>query len=76
VSIAAVAVGLAAHRLGDLAQRRAVVIGTGENGELTGRVLSGHGAKTVFVAHRRHDRARTRTAIRPARSRSRVCKQN
>jgi glutamyl-tRNA reductase len=57
VSIAAVAVGLAAHRLGELSQRRAVVIGTGENGELTGRVLSGHGAKTVFVGYRRYDRA-------------------
>jgi len=57
VSIASVAVGLAAHRLGALAQRRAVVIGTGENGELTGRVLSGHGARTVFVANRRYDRA-------------------
>ena len=57
VSIASVAVGLAAHRLGALAERRAVVIGTGENGELTGRVLFGHGARTVFVANRRHDRA-------------------
>jgi glutamyl-tRNA reductase len=57
VSIATVAVGLAAHRLGELSQRRAVVIGTGENGELTGRVLSGHGAKTVFVGNRRYDRA-------------------
>jgi glutamyl-tRNA reductase len=57
VSIASVAVGLAAHRLGGLAERRAVVIGTGENGELTGRALSGHGARTVFVGNRRYDRA-------------------
>jgi len=57
VSIASVAVELAAHRLGELAGRRAVVIGTGENGELAGRVLFEHGAATVFVANRRQDRA-------------------
>jgi glutamyl-tRNA reductase len=57
VSVASVAVGLAAHTLGELAQRRAVVIGTGENGELTGRVLREHRARTVFVANRRYDRA-------------------
>lgn len=57
VSIASVAVGLAANRFGALAERRALVIGTGENGGLTGRVLFGHGANTVFVANRRHDRA-------------------
>jgi glutamyl-tRNA reductase len=57
VSIASVAAALAARRLGTLARRRAVVIGTGENGELTGRELSGHGTSTVFVANRRYDRA-------------------
>ncbi len=57
VSIATVAVGLAAHRLGELSQRRAVVIGTGEYGELIGRLLSRHAAKTVFVGNRHYDRA-------------------
>jgi glutamyl-tRNA reductase len=56
-SIASVAVGLAVRRLGDLEGRRALVIGAGENGALTGRALAGHGARTVFVANRRRDRA-------------------
>jgi glutamyl-tRNA reductase len=57
VSIASVAVGLAARRLGDLEGRRTLVVGTGENGELAGRALAEHGVRTVFVAGRRHERA-------------------
>ena len=43
--------------LGDLATRRVLVIGAGENGELTARALHEHGVHTVFVANRHYDRA-------------------
>jgi glutamyl-tRNA reductase len=56
-SVASVAVSLAVRRFGDLEGRRALVIGAGENGELAGRALAGHGARMVFVAHRRRERA-------------------
>ena len=52
-----VAVQLAAEILGDLAGRRVLVIGAGENGELTARALRDRGVHTVFVANRRYDRA-------------------
>jgi glutamyl-tRNA reductase len=57
VSIATVAVDLAARSLGDLSKRRVLVIGAGENGELTARALAERGVHTVFVANRRYDRA-------------------
>src|SRR3954447_7381807 len=57
VSIATVAVDLAAKSLGDLASRRVLVIGAGENGELTAQALRERGVHTVFVANRRYDRA-------------------
>jgi glutamyl-tRNA reductase len=57
VSVSSVAVELAADMLGDLARRRVLVIGAGENGELTARALREHGVHTVFVANRRYDRA-------------------
>src|SRR5919198_4328509 len=57
VSIATVAVDLAAEALGDLAKRRVLVIGAGENGELTAQALRERGVHTVFVANRRYDRA-------------------
>ncbi len=56
-SVASFAVRLAVRRFGDLEGRRALVIGAGENGELTGRALAGQGARIVFVAHRRRERA-------------------
>jgi glutamyl-tRNA reductase len=56
-SVASVAVRLAVRRFGDLEGRRALVIGAGQNGELTGRALAGQGARMVFVAHRRRERA-------------------
>jgi glutamyl-tRNA reductase len=56
-SVASVAVKLAARRFGDLEGRRALVVGTGENGELTGRALAEQGVRMVFVAHRRRERA-------------------
>jgi glutamyl-tRNA reductase len=57
VSVSSVAVELAADMLGDLSQRRVLVVGAGENGELTARALSERGVETVFVANRHYDRA-------------------
>ena len=57
VSVSSVAVQLAAEFLGDLASRRVLVIGAGENAELTARALRERGVRTVFVANRRYDRA-------------------
>jgi glutamyl-tRNA reductase len=57
VSVSSVAVKLAADFLGDLANRRVLVIGAGENAELTARALRERGVETLFVANRRYDRA-------------------
>ena len=57
MSVSSVAVKLAADSLGDLTERRVLVIGAGENAELTARALRDHGVETVFVANRRYDRA-------------------
>ena len=57
VSVSSVAVELAGEMLGDLSRRRVLVIGAGENGELTAKALREHGVHTVFVANRRYDRA-------------------
>ena len=57
LSVSSVAVELAADMLGDLATRRVLVIGAGENGELTARALHERGVHTVFVANRHYDRA-------------------
>ena len=57
LSVSGVAVELAAAMLGDLTTRRVLVIGAGENGELTARALRERGVHTVFVANRRYDRA-------------------
>jgi glutamyl-tRNA reductase len=57
VSVSSVAVKLAADFLGDLSQRRVLVIGAGENAELTARALRDRGVETLFVANRRYDRA-------------------
>ena len=57
VSVSSVAVDLARDALGDLETRRVLVIGAGENGELTAKALSERGVNTVFVANRRYDRA-------------------
>ena len=56
-SVSSVAVELARSTLGDLEHRHVLVIGAGENGELTARALSERGARTMFVANRRYDRA-------------------
>ena len=57
VSVSTVAVDLARDALGDLETRRVLVIGAGENGELTAKALAERGVRTVFVANRRYDRA-------------------
>jgi glutamyl-tRNA reductase len=57
VSIPSVAVDLARRTLGDLADRRVLVIGAGETAELLARALVSRGVSTVFVANRHYDRA-------------------
>jgi glutamyl-tRNA reductase len=57
VSVSSMAVELAQQVLGDLASRRVLVIGAGENGEITARALADRGVHTIFVANRRYDRA-------------------
>jgi glutamyl-tRNA reductase len=57
VSVSSVAVELARGALGDLETRKVLVIGAGENGELTARALHERGVHTVFVANRHYDRA-------------------
>jgi glutamyl-tRNA reductase len=58
VSVSTVAVQLAGGFLGGLAERRVLVIGAGENAELTAGALRDRGVETLFVANRRYDRAR------------------
>src|SRR3954454_6338186 len=57
LSISSVAVELARRTLGDLSDRRVLVIGAGETAELTARALVARGVDTVFIANRRYDRA-------------------
>jgi len=57
VSISSVAVELAQRSLGDLTERRVLVIGAGETAELTARALAARGVQTVFIANRHYDRA-------------------
>ncbi|MGB7587913.1 MAG: glutamyl-tRNA reductase [Solirubrobacterales bacterium] len=57
VSIPSVAVELAQRTLGNLAERRVLVVGAGETAELVARALVARGLVTVFVANRHYDRA-------------------
>ena len=57
VSIPSVAVELAQRSLGDLPNRRVLLLGAGETSELTARALSARGVEAVFVANRRYNRA-------------------
>jgi glutamyl-tRNA reductase len=59
VSVSTVAVDLARDVVGDLASRSVVIIGAGEMAELTAQALSDQGVRTVFVANRHADRARS-----------------
>ncbi|HKE78020.1 MAG TPA: glutamyl-tRNA reductase [Solirubrobacteraceae bacterium] len=58
-SVSTVAVDLARSVVGDLASRSVIIIGAGETAELTARALSDQGVRTVFVANRHADRARS-----------------
>ena len=57
LSVSQVAVELAQRTLGDLAERRVLVVGAGETAELTARALAARGVEAVFIANRRYDRA-------------------
>jgi glutamyl-tRNA reductase len=57
VSVSSIAVELAENALGELGSRNVLVIGAGENGEITARALADRGVSTIFVANRRYDRA-------------------
>jgi glutamyl-tRNA reductase len=57
VSVSSTAVELARETIGELANKQALVIGAGGNGELTARALSDAGVDTVFIANRRYGRA-------------------
>jgi glutamyl-tRNA reductase len=57
VSIPSVAVELARRALGDLTDRRVLMVGAGETAELVARALVARGVHTVFVANRHYDRA-------------------
>lgn len=57
-SVSSAAVDLAEDVVGDLGAREVVLIGAGETSELTARALADHGARTIFVANRRAERAR------------------
>jgi glutamyl-tRNA reductase len=57
VSIPSVAIELARHTLGDLSDRRVLVVGAGETAELLARALVARGVHSVFVANRHYDRA-------------------
>jgi glutamyl-tRNA reductase len=59
VSLSTVAVDLARSVVGDLASRSVVIIGAGETAELTAQALAEQGVRTVFVANRHADRARS-----------------
>ena len=58
-SVSTVAVALAREVVGDLAARDVVIIGAGETSELTAQALADEGVRTIFVANRRADRARS-----------------
>ena len=57
LSLSGVAVGLARDVLGRLDTRRVLVVGAGENGELTARALARRGVQSVIVTNRRYERA-------------------
>ena len=57
LSVPSVAVELARRTLGDLSERRVLVVGAGDTAELVARALVARGVATVFVANRHYDRA-------------------
>jgi glutamyl-tRNA reductase len=59
VSVASVAVELAKKIFGSLQGKRVYLVGAGKMSELAARHLLAHGAASIFVANRTHDRAIT-----------------
>jgi glutamyl-tRNA reductase len=57
MSIPSVAVELARRTLGELGDRRVLVVGAGETAELTARALAAKGVDAIFIANRHYDRA-------------------
>jgi glutamyl-tRNA reductase len=57
LSVPQVAVELARRTLGELEERRVLVVGAGETAELTARALAARGVDAVFIANRHYDRA-------------------
>ncbi|HUS19810.1 MAG TPA: glutamyl-tRNA reductase [Terriglobales bacterium] len=57
VSVASVAVELAKKIFGSLDGKNVYLVGAGKMSELAARHLMAHGAGTIFVANRTHDRA-------------------
>ena len=57
LSVAATAVGLAEKIVGDLAGKRALIVGAGETGLLAGRHLVAAGIETLVVLNRTRERA-------------------
>ncbi|HYG99218.1 MAG TPA: glutamyl-tRNA reductase [Terriglobales bacterium] len=62
VSVASVAVDLAKKIFGSLAGRHVYMVGAGKMIELAARHLLAHGAGSIFVANRTHERARALAA--------------
>jgi glutamyl-tRNA reductase len=56
-SVATVAVDAARAALGELAERRVVIVGAGDASEQTARAFHAHGVRTMFVANRHRNRA-------------------
>ena len=57
LSVSSVAVDLAQRTLGELDDRRVLVVGAGETAELTARALAAKGVHAIFIANRHYDRA-------------------
>jgi glutamyl-tRNA reductase len=57
MSVPSVAVELAQRTLGELEDRRVLVVGAGETAELTARALAAKGVRAIFIANRHYDRA-------------------
>lgn len=57
VSMASVAVEQASRTIGDVSERRALIIGAGETSELVAGALRARGAESVFVANRHLEKA-------------------
>jgi glutamyl-tRNA reductase len=57
LSVSSVAVELAQRTLGELENRRVLVVGAGETAELTAKALATKGVEAIFIANRHYDRA-------------------